>query len=132
MIAWIVAGVIAAIVVVAILVLSLRRRAPDRIADDADAAMEVAGASLSAFEPWSAAIGADRRVALVLSSAGRVAVVLPKGKRSVAREIPWRAIRATRDGLEIDTGTRRFGRVIVAGVTSLDVRRLAPLGVPLR
>ena len=42
------------------------------------------------------------------------------------REVVWRDIRATADGLLVDSGERRFGTVTVAGVNALDVKRLAP------
>jgi hypothetical protein len=42
------------------------------------------------------------------------------------REVAWQRVRATAAGVEVETGDRRFGRMLVSGIDALDVRRLAP------
>ena len=57
---------------------------------------------------------------------GRVAVVKRHGARLAVREVRWGQVRATHDGMLVDTGDRRFGKVTVVGINVLDIRRLAP------
>jgi len=102
-----------------------RWRAPRRIDDPQEAA--AAADTLPGFVTQGAVVGSDGLAALAVDGAGRVAVVARAGKRIRAREIDWPAVRATAAGMEIDTGDRRLGRVLVAGIDNLDVRRLAPV-----
>lgn len=104
--------------------LRLRAR-PQRIGTPEEAA-EAADGSLAGFATQGAVVGADGCGALAIDRAGRVAVMRRAGKRITVREVAWGALRSTAEGILIDTGDRRLGEVLVAGVDALDVRRLAP------
>lgn len=101
----------------------LARRARARIAAPEDAA-EAADAELAGFRTANAVLGADGRGALLVDEHGRVAVARPRGRRVAVREIGWDAVRATPQGMVVEA--RGLGRVLLAGVDALDVRRLAP------
>lgn len=103
------------------------RRATARIGDEA-AAMAAARAALPGFAPVAAVVADDGAAALVSGGAGadRLALLRAAGRRLVAREVDWAAVRATRAGIVVETGERRVGPVPLAGVDALDVRRLAP------
>ncbi|MEI5688167.1 hypothetical protein [Sphingomonas kyungheensis] len=118
------AAVVAVLLVLAI-VMVLRRRRPKRIGSPEEAA-EAAERSLAGFDTQGAVVGADGGGALAVDRAGRVAVMIRQGASIAVREVPWGALRSTADGILIDTGERRLGAVLVAGVDALDVRRLAP------
>ncbi len=89
-------------------------------------AMRAAEEAITGFVALSAALGSDGRAALVFGEGMRVVVLKAHGARSAAREVVWRDVRATHEGMLVSTGERRFGQVLVAGVDNLDVRRLAP------
>jgi len=108
--------------------LARRWRVARRIDDPQEAAD--AADTLPGFVTQGAVVGSDGLAALAVDGAGRVAVVARAGKRIRAREIGWQAVRATAGGMAIDTGDRRLGRVLVAGIDHLDVRRLAPVLTP--
>ena len=118
------AGVVAMLVAAALVWLTLRGRTA-RIASPEEAA-EAAEAALAGFDTQGAVVGADGGGALAIDRAGRVAVMKRDGKRIAVREVAWVALRSTAEGILIDTGERRLGEVLVAGVDALDVRRLAP------
>ncbi len=105
--------------------LLLRARRPGRIESPEDAASAVetmfAGARVA-----GAVVGADGTGALAVTEDGRVAAVKRHGRRLIAREVPWRNVRSTAQGILIDTGDPRLGQVALAGVDALDIRRLAP------
>lgn len=88
-------------------------------------AMLAAEQAVTGFQPLSAAVGRDGRAALVFGEGMRVVVLKAHGARTAAREIVWHDVRATHAGMEVATKDR-FGKVLVAGVDNLDVRRLAP------
>lgn len=93
---------------------------PEEAADAADHA-------LPGFVTGGAVVGADGLGALAVDKRGeRVAVMKRHGARIAVREVAWARIAATPEGIVVDTGERRFGRVAVAGVDQLDIRRLAP------
>lgn len=119
-----IAGVAALLLIVAALWL-LRRGRQARIETPEDAAA-AAEAALAAFETQGAVVGADGTGALAVDRAGRVAVMRRLGKRITVAEVAWVALRSTVDGIVVDSGDRRVGRVLIAGVDALDVRRLAP------
>lgn len=96
--------------------------APEEAADAAEAA-------LAGFAAENAVLGADGQGALVVAADGRVAVAKRHGARVAVREVGWGAVRSTADGVVVETGERLFGRVALAGVDALDVRRLAPAGM---
>jgi hypothetical protein len=122
------AGSLAAILILAALawVLKLGRGRHDAVIEDGEAAAVEAEQALIGFEPIGALVGDDRAAALVAAAHGRVAVVRRHGARLAVREVRWDQVRATAEGMLVETGDRRFGAVIVTGVTVLDVRRLAP------
>lgn len=100
-----------------------RGRAPRRIASPEEAAD--AADALPGFVTAGAVVGSDGLGALAVDGAGRVAVVVRRGSRVAAHEIDWAAVAAVPGGMAVDTGAA--GRVTVAGVDHLDVRRLAPV-----
>jgi len=108
--------------------LARRWRVARRIDDPQEAAD--AADTLPSFVTQGAVVGSDGLAALAVDGAGRVAVVARAGQRIRVREIDWQAVRATPAGMAIDTGDRRLGRILVAGVDHLDVRRLAPVLTP--
>lgn len=96
---------------------------PEEAADAADHA-------LPGFVTAGAVVGADGMAALAVDRDGaRVAVCKRHGAQIAVREVGWRQVAATPDGIVVDTGERRFGRVAVTGVDQLDIRRLAPQAV---
>ncbi|WP_174286756.1 hypothetical protein [Sphingomonas bacterium] len=105
--------------------LVMRRARPARIDSPEQAATAVEGA-IPGFAVAGAVVGADGAGALAVSHDNRVAVVVPAGRRVVAREIGWTAVRATADGIVVETGDRGIGGVALTGVDVLDIRRLAP------
>jgi hypothetical protein len=88
-------------------------------------AMRAAEEAVTGFHALSAALGRDGRAALVFGEGMRIVVLKAHGARSAAREIVWRDVRATDEGMLVATKDR-FGTVLVAGIDSLDIRRLAP------
>lgn len=84
--------------------------------------------ALSGFVVGGAVVGADGGGALAVATNGRVAAMARRGRRLLSREVEWRSIRSTADGIVIETGDRRLGDVRLAGVDVLDIRRLKPGG----
>ena len=119
------AAAFGAVVVLVILGIVVRRARPARI-DSPEAAASAAEAALPGFAVAGAVVGADGSGALAVSSDNRVAAIMPVGRRIVAREVGWHAVRATADGILVETGDRRHGSIALAGVDVLDIRRLAP------
>ena len=76
-----------------------------------------------------AVVGADGQGALAIADDGRVAAVKRIGKRLAVREVSWRTVRATQEGILVETGDRVLGAVMLAQVDVLDIRRLAPKSV---
>jgi hypothetical protein len=93
--------------------------------EDAGAAAKAAEQALAGFRAEGAMVSEDDRAAIVAGAHGRVAVVKCHGANLAVREVKWSAVRSTHEGLEIETGDRRFGIVPVKGVDVLDVRRMA-------
>lgn len=125
------AGSLAAVLALAGIVGTLKLRRTHRITAPEEAA-EAADAALTGFVTAGAVVGADGAAALAVDADGRVAVCRRHGARIAVREVAWNAIRATPDGMVVDTGERRFGAVTVTGVDALDVRRLSPSGAGWR
>ena len=92
-------------------------------------AADAAQAQLPGFAVAGAVVGADGQGALAIAADGRVAAVRRIGKRLAVREVSWRTVRATQDGILVETGDRALGAVMLAQVDVLDIRRLAPKGV---
>jgi hypothetical protein len=92
-------------------------------------AAEAAQAQLAGFAVAGAVVGADGQGALAIADDGRVAAVKRIGKRLAVHEVSWRRVRATREGILVETGDRALGAVMLAQVDVLDIRRLAPKGV---
>ena len=103
----------------------MRRTRPARI-DSPEEAASTAESAIPGFSVAGAVVGADGTAALAVSHDNRVAAIAPAGRKLVAREVGWPAVRATADGIVVETGDRRIGRVALAGVDVLDIRRLAP------
>ncbi len=92
-------------------------------------AADAAQAQLAGFSVAGAVVGADGQGALAIADDGRVAAVKRIGKRLAVREVAWRTVRATQDGILVETGDRTLGAVMLAKVDVLDIRRLAPKSV---
>lgn len=120
----IVAAIAAALVVAGGLGVWLWRRSGARQLGPPEQVCAEAEASVPGFRAEAAAIGLDRRGALVVGAGGRVAVVT-SGRRTRVCEVRWRDIRTVQGGLVADTGDRRMGSVLVADVDALDIRRIA-------
>nr|WP_246360488.1 hypothetical protein [Sphingomonas abaci] len=105
-----------------------RRRTPPRI-DGPEEAVAAVEQMLPGFPVSAAVVGADGLGALAVTADGRIAAVRRVGRRLLAREVPWRVVRATRDGILVETGDRRLGTVLLARVDALDIRRLTPKGI---
>ncbi|MCK8457630.1 hypothetical protein [Sphingomonas faeni] len=126
----IVGGVVAAVVVLlsALGWVVVRMRRVVKIETPEEAA-DAAQAQLAGFAVAGAVVGADGRGALAIADDGRVAAVKRIGKRLAVREVSWRRVRATREGILVETGDRALGAVMLAQVDVLDIRRLAPKSV---
>lgn len=97
--------------------------------DTPEEAADAAQAALHGFAVAGAVVGADGQGALAIAEDGRVAAIKRVGKRLAVREIAWRTVRATAEGILVETGDRTLGTVTLARVDILDIRRLAPKGV---
>ena len=126
----IVGGIVAVVVVLlgALSWVVVRMRRVVKIETPEEAA-DAAQAQLAGFAVAGAVVGADGRGALAVADDGRVAAVKRIGKRLAVREVSWRTVRATREGILVETGDRALGAVMLAQVDVLDIRRLAPTGV---
>ena len=122
------AGSLAAILILAGIAwaLKLGRAGHEASIDDPESASRTAEESLAGFRAIGALVGENRAAALVAGAHGRVAAVKRHGARLAVREVRWDQVRATSEGMLVETGDRRFGAVTVAGVSVLDIRRLAP------
>ena len=126
----IVGGVVAVVVVLlgALSWMVVRLRRVVKIETPEEAA-EAAQAQLAGFAVAGAVVGADGQGALAIADDGRVAAVKRIGKRLAVREVSWRTVRATHEGILVETGDKALGAVMLAKVDALDIRRLAPKGV---
>ena len=97
--------------------------------ETAEEAADAAQDQLPGFTVAGAVVGADGLGALAVADDGRVAAVKRVGKRIAVREVTWRTVRATQEGIVVETGDRRLGAVMLARVDVLDIRRLAPKSV---
>lgn len=122
-------GAVAAVALLGLVVMAMRRVRPSRI-DSPDIAATAVEQAIPGFSVAGAVVGGDGAAALAVTHDNRVAVVVPAGRRIVAREIGWQAVRATADGIVVETGDRRIGDVALSGVDVLDIRRLAPMTGP--
>ena len=126
----IVGGIVAVVVVLlaGLAWAAVRMRRVVKIETPEEAA-DAAQAQLPGFAVAGAVVGADGQGALAIAADGRVAAVRRIGKRLAVREVSWRTVRATREGILVETGDRTLGAVMLAQVDVLDIRRLAPKGV---
>ena len=126
----IVGGIVAVVVVLlaGLAWAAVRMRRVVKIETPEEAA-DAAQAQLPGFAVAGAVVGADGQGALAIAADGRVAAVRRIGKRLAVREVTWRTVRATQDGILVETGDRALGAVMLAQVDVLDIRRLAPKGV---
>ena len=120
---WQLGGSLVAILVLAGVAWALRlgRDAPIATPEDAAAAAE---AALAGFEATDVVLGADGAGALAVGADGRLAAVKRHGARAAVRSVSWADVRSGPGGAVIETGERRFGRVTLAGVDALHLRRL--------
>ena len=116
---------VAGLCLVAALVWWLRHRITPRIEGPEEAA-DAADRALAGFTTLNAVDGADGTGALAVTDDGRVAAIKRRGAQLAVREVSWDLIRATANGMLVESGDRHFGAVLVAGVNALDIRRLAP------
>jgi hypothetical protein len=101
-----------------------RRRKPPAPIETAEEAAFAAEAALAGFQVYSAVLATNGQGALAVGRENRVAVIT-RGRDGLAvREVPWKAVRATPYGLVVETGDG--GDVALAGIDSLEVRRLTP------
>ena len=121
---WWLAGAVLAAAALAAGMWALRPRGDRRIGSAEDAATAVE-AALAGFATVGAVVGADGAAALAVDGGGRVAVCKRQRAGIAVREVGWTAVRATAEGMLIDSGERSFGAVTVRGVDALDVRRLS-------
>jgi hypothetical protein len=91
---------------------------------DADKARAMAEDMLAGFDAHGAIVGTDGNAALVLGD-GTIAVLKRHGAKVAARRLlpPLQTFTAV-EGVEIATGERMFGRVLLFGVLESDVRAL--------
>lgn len=106
---------------VAVLLLALAARllklGGGTIADEA-AAKAAAEQLLSGFDADYATLGSDGQAALVHGSDGSVALLKMHGAQIAARHLrPPLVTQTLPEGLRIDSGERRFGAVLLKGVT---------------
>ncbi|TCP73134.1 hypothetical protein [Sphingomonas sp. PP-CE-1G-424] len=124
-------GSIVAVLVIVGLVVAwafVRARRVVKIETPEEAA-DAAQAQLHGFAVAGAVVGADGQGALAVADDGRVAAVKRVGKRLAVREVAWRTVRATHEGILVETGDKMLGAVMLSRVDVLDIRRLAPKGV---
>lgn len=89
------------------------------IASEAEA-IAAAEAMVPGFDGVRAVVGADRRGALVWGREGEAALLKLHGAQVAARRLPPGFARTqTPEGVLIDSGERRFGRVVLAGIATL-------------
>lgn len=121
---WLLGGSLAAVLALGWVAAWLRLRRDNSTFAAPEEAMGAAEQAIPGFVALSAAVGHDGHAALVFGEGARVVVL--KAAHAAAREVGWRDVRATSEGMLVATGERRFGTVLVTGVDNLDVRRLAP------
>jgi hypothetical protein len=81
-------------------------------------ARETAEGMISGFDAGEALLGSDGKAALVHGKAGDVALLKIHGARIAARHLRLPLASApTPEGLRIDSGDKRFGSVLLRGVT---------------
>ncbi|MEG3124518.1 hypothetical protein [Sphingomonas sp. GB1N7] len=91
---------------------------------DAARAREMAEEMLAGFDARAAIVGTDGNAALVLGN-GTIAVLKRHGAKVAARRLlPPLELFTAVEGVEVGTGERLFGRVLLFGVVESDVRAL--------
>jgi len=81
-------------------------------------ARETAEGMISGFDAGEALLGSDGKAALVHGKAGDVALLKMHGARVAARHLRLPlATEATPEGLRVSSGDKRFGTVLLRGVT---------------
>jgi hypothetical protein len=89
------------------------------IADEAQARND-AEAILSGFESASVVLASDRKAALVHGRDGSVALLKIHGSQVAGRRLtPPLAVTESPEGLTVASGERRFGSVLLRGVSSV-------------
>lgn len=118
------AGSLAAILLLAGIAWVLRLGHDARIASPQEAA-DAAEAALAGFEASNVVLGTDGAGALAVGADGRLAAIKRHGARAAVRAVSWADVRPIAGGSVVETGERRFGRVMLTGVDAIDLRRLA-------
>ena len=83
------------------------------IADEAEACRHAEDA-LTGFEAASARVASDGRAALVTGTDGSLAVVKLHGAQPAVRRVIAAQVHADAAGVVVETGERRFGRIIIS------------------
>lgn len=105
-------GSVVAILILAALAWALGLGREAMLGDEGEA-KAAAEDMLSGFESDSAILGLDGRAAIVRGRDGSVAVLKRHGNKLAVRRVPGETVLASAEGWTIDTGERRFGRVVV-------------------
>lgn len=114
---YIFAGSLAAILVMTLVAWALGLGRGGAIAS-AEEARATAEGMISGFDAGEALLGSDGQAALVHGKAGDVALLKLHGARVAARHLRLPlATQLIPDGLRIDSGDKRFGAVLLRGVT---------------
>ncbi len=113
------AGSIGAILVMVLVAWALGLGRGAAIASAAEA-RETAEGMISGFDGGEALVGSDGRAALVHGKAGDAALLKMHGARVAARHLrlPLTTV-STPDGLRIDSGDKRFGAVLLRGISAV-------------
>ena len=92
-------------------------------------AADAAQAQLRGFAVAGAVVGADGQGALAIADDGRVAAVKRIGKTLTVREVSWRTVRATHEGILVETGDKALGAVMLAQAedAGYDLRGIRPM-----
>ena len=85
---------------------------------DTTEAMRAAEDQLSGFDADRALVGSDGQAALVHGRDGSVALLKLHGTRIAVRRLDTPAIRQTSEGMVVASGERRFGEVLIRGVSA--------------
>ena len=96
----------------------------DRMMRTVEEAIAAAAEALPGFAAFDAAIADDGRAALAIDPTGRIALVRARRARVAAREVEWPMLRQAPGGILVETRDRRFGAVLLVGLTAIDIRRL--------
>src|SRR3546814_15505821 len=98
----------------------LLRLGRDGKVEDAGAAAQAAEDALARFRAEGALVSDDDLAAIAAGDDGHVAVVKCHGVNAAVRQGRWSAVRAPREGIEVETVVRAFGLQNLEGCTGLE------------